>query len=394
MSQITQLPPASKIKSFFPLHRKCVVKVMLLLIQCIVRARTVCLYKCRAEVGAVLGRKDQKLNTVYTRLIRFFKIKSVDAFCVGITWLLIQLVGFQGCVYLVMDRSNWKIGKININVLFVGLLLPNGVFIPIIWEQLDKRGNSNEKERIHLMKRFGKVWFNHTGIQITLLADREFIGLKWIRFLLGLEWSFVIRLRYQDYLSFVAISLNKTFYKTECLIKRKVKKNGFFQTQIEIDGQKLYYTVFKNKGKRKGKKTKGDGFVILLSDFNDIRLISESYRKRWGIEVFFYHTKTNGFNLEDLNLTDLKKAQLMMGVVAVAYVLCILHGLDCKDTHKTYLLNYGKKKSKSISLFRKGYDNLKNIIHTLLELIRFMLKKLKPLPSNFSCSAKLVLKSV
>ncbi|MEZ4957462.1 MAG: hypothetical protein R2825_28145 [Saprospiraceae bacterium] len=27
-----------------------------------------------------------------------------------------------------------KIGKTNINVLFVGLLLPGGVFIPIIWE--------------------------------------------------------------------------------------------------------------------------------------------------------------------------------------------------------------------------------------------------------------------
>ena len=395
MSKITQLPPASKIKSFFPLHRKCVVKVMLLLIQCIFRARTVCLYKCRAEAGAVLGRKDLKLNTVYTRLIRFFKIKSIDAFCVGITWLIIQLVGFQGCVYMVMDRSNWKIGKININVLFVGLLLPNGVFIPIIWEQLDKRGNSNEKERINLMKRFSKVWLNHTGIQITLLADREFIGLKWIRFLLGIEWSFVIRLRYQDYLGFVAISLNKTIYKTEKLIARKVKKNGFFQTQIEIDGHKLYYTVFKNKGKRRGKKmTKADDYVILLSDFEDIKLISESYRKRWGIEVFFYHTKTNGFNLEDLNLTDLKKAQLMMGVVAVAYVLCILHGLDCKDAHKTYLLNYGKKKSKSISLFRKGYDNFKNTIHSLLELIRLMLKKLRPLPRNFSCSAKLILKSV
>ena len=394
MSKVTQLPPVSKIKSFFPLHRKCVVKVMLLLIQCIFRARTVCLYKCRAEAGAVLGRKDLKLHTVYTRLIRFFKIKSIDAFCIGITWLIIQLVGFQGGVYMVMDRSNWKIGKININVLFVGLLLPNGVFIPIIWEQLDKRGNSNQAERISLMKRFSKVWQNHTGIQITLLADREFIGLKWIRFLIKIEWSFVIRLRYQDYLSFVAIALNKTICKTERLIERKLKRNGFFQVCIEIDGKKLYYTVFPNTGKRKGKKTKGDQFVILLSDFSDLKRISQSYRKRWSIEVFFYHCKTNGFNLEDLNLTNLKKAQLMMGVVAVAYVLCILHGLKCQRTQKTYLLNYSRKKSKSISLFRKGYDNLKNIIHTLAELVQFIFKNLKPIPRNFSGKAKFILKSV
>jgi len=394
MSKITQLPPADKIKSFFPLHRKCVVKVMLLLIQCIIRCRTVCLYKCRAEAGAVLGRKDLKLHTVYTRLIRFFKIKSIDSFCVGITWLIIHLIGFEGSVYMAMDRSNWKIGKVNINVLFVGLLLPNGVFIPIIWEQLDKRGNSNEGERISLMERFSKVWINHTGIHITLLADREFIGLKWIKFLLGIGWSLVIRLRYQDYLGYVATALGKTIYKTERLIERKVRQNDFFQVCIEIDGKQLYYTVFKNTGKRKGKKTKGDQYVILLSDFSDIKLISESYRKRWGIEVFFYHCKTKGFNLEDLNLTNLKKAQLMMGLVAVAYVLCILHGLHCQRTQKTYFLKYGSKLSQSISLFRKGYDNLKNIVHTLVELIQFILKKLRPISRSFSQKRKLVLKSV
>lgn len=257
MSKNIQLPAVSKIKLFFPHHRKCVVKVLLLLIQCIHRGRTVCLYKCRAEAGSVLGRKDLNLHNVYTQFIRFFKMKGVDAFCIGISWLIIQLVGFQGCVFMVMDRSNWKIGKLNINVLFVGLLLPNGVFIPVIWEQLDKRGNSNEAERISLMKRFGKVWHNHTGLQITLLADREFIGLKWIGFLLELKWSFVIRLRYGDYVGHVAAALGKTVVKTQQLIERKVKRNGFFQACIEVEGQAVYYTVFPTRANERAKKTKG-----------------------------------------------------------------------------------------------------------------------------------------
>ncbi len=395
MRQPTQLPTASKIKLFFPLHRKCVVKVMLLLIQCILRCRTVNLNKCKAEAGAVLGRKDLKLHNIYTRFIRFFKIKSIDAFCIGITWVIIYLVGFEGTVYMAMDRTNWKIGKININVLFVGLLLPNGVFIPIIWKNLDKRGNSNQKERMDLMKRFRKVWHNHTDIQITLLADREFIGITWFTFIRKLNWGLVIRLRYQDYLGQVAQAIDKTVYKTERHIERKVKRNGFFQTQIELDGQKLFYTVFPNTGKRKD-KSKGNKYVILISDFEDLKLIAQAYRQRWGIEVCFYHCKSNGFNLEDLNLTNLLKAQLMMGIAAVAYVLCILNGLKCQRTKKVkvYLKNYNGKEARSISLFRLGYDELKSTVHLLKDLIRIILNWMKPVPLDFQTKAKLIFKSV
>lgn len=393
MRQPTQLPTASKVKSFFPLHRQCVIKVMLLLIQCIVRCRTVNLNKCKAEAGAVLGHKDLKLHNIYTRFIRFFKVKSVDGLCIGITWLIIYLVGFEVKVYLVMDRTNWKIGKININVLFVGLLLPNGVFIPIIWENLAKRGNSNQQERMDLMERLCKVWQHHVDFTITLLADREFIGKDWFSFIRKLNWSFVIRLRYQDYLSTVAIKLNKTIDKTERLIERKIKRNGFFQVEIELQGQKLFYTVFHNTGAR---KAKGDKYVILLSDFKDISQIKKAYSQRWGIEVYFYHCKSNGFNLEDLNLTQLPKAQLMMGVTAVAYVLCILNGLKCQRTKKVkiYLKDYKGKKARSISLFRLGYDELKSRVHSLRELIQFILKHLKPIAIDFKQNAKTILQSV
>jgi hypothetical protein len=393
MDRKSQLPSAGEIKSFFPLHRTCVVKVMLLLIQCILRGRTVNLNKCKTEAGAVLGCVDLKLHSVYTRFIRFFKIKNIDAFCIGITWLIIRLVGFEGGVYMVMDRSNWKIGDVNINVLFVGLLLPNGIFIPIIWENFDKRGNSNEAERINLMERFCKVWKDQTGLRITLLADREFIGKKWFAFLTELNWGFIIRLRYQDYLGEVAVSLNKTVYKTEQFIDRQVKRNGFFQTCIKLNGYECYYTVLPNTGARKGNK-KADRYVILISDFKELKLISEGYRKRWVIEVFFYHCKTNGFNLEDLNLTKLIKAQLMMGLVAVAYVLCILKGQQCQRTKEIYLKNYKGKKSKAVSIFRLGYDNLKNTIHIMVDFIRFIRFWLKPLPKKFKMTSKTLLKSV
>lgn len=179
----TQLPQIDEIKTFFPAVRKDVLKVFLLLVQCIIRSRTVCLYKCRAEAAIVLNRKDLKLDNVYKQFIRFFQMQWIDGFCVGIAWLIISLTGLHSQSFLVMDRTNWKIGKANINVLFVGLLLPNGAFIPIVWKALDKRGNSNTAEREALIRRFMKAWQPFPGIQLTVLADREFIGMEWFAYL-------------------------------------------------------------------------------------------------------------------------------------------------------------------------------------------------------------------
>jgi len=395
MRQPTKLPTADKIKLFFPNHRICVIKVMLLLVQCILRCRTVNLNKCKAEAGAVLGRDDLKLHNIYTRFIRFFKIKGIDAFCVGITWLIIYLIGFEGSVFMAMDRTNWKIGEKNINILAVGLLLPNGCFIPIIWKNLDKRGNSSEQERISLMERFVKIWQQQTQLQITLLGDREFIGRKWFNFLGGLKWNFVIRARQGDYLSDVAKAINKINIKTQRHIARQVTKYGYFQAEIELEGQKVFYTVFRNTAKRK-KNAKEDKYVILISNFSGVEAIREAYYLRWGIEVYFFHCKTNGFNLEDLNLSNLAKAQLMMGLAAIAYVISMLYGLQCQRAKKVkvYLKDYNGKKYRSVSLFRLGYDELKSTIHTLKDLIQLILKWLKPIPRNFKTTAKLILKSV
>lgn len=388
---ITQLPPVGEITRFFPIHRKCVVKVFILLIQCILRSRTVCLYKCRSELGAVLGKKDIKLHTAYTRLIRFFKIKNIDAFCIGIIWLIIHLIGFQGAVYMSMDRTNWKIGKSNINVLFIGLLLPNGIFIPILWQLYNKRGNSSEMERCQLIERFFKVWQNYTGLEITILGDREFIGAQWFGFMVQVGFSFVIRARWQDYWGEVSIALNKTIANTEKYMLNRIKREGYFQTSIMLEGNLLYYTMFPNTSKRQNKK---DKWMILISDKKDLDWISNSFRRRWSIEVFFYHCKTNGFNLEDLNLTNLLKAQLMMGLTAICYVLSIIKGVNCLKKEKMYFKNYKIKRSQAISLFRLGYDNLKNVIHTVKDLIDFMRNELPYIPIWKSYLWKINLQSV
>lgn len=368
----TELPSIDKIKAFFPKHRICLVKVLLLLLATIMESRTVNLNKCKSKVGKATGKKDGKLPTIYTRFIRFFKMRSVDTFCIGITLLIMSLLELEGAAHLVIDRTNWEIGEKKVNVLCLGLLLPNKVFIPVIWEILNKKGNSSEKERKALLKRFQEAWPGSTAHPLMLLGDREFVGAGWFSWMVSNSLSFVIRLRWQDYFGLSAAACGTTVFKLEQKIRRKVLANGFFQCALTIEGHIFYMTVFPNTAKRraKAKPNPGDDFVVLLSPFKNVKEISQNYRKRWGIEVFFRHVKQNGFNLEDLNLKNQQKVQLMFGVVAIAYCICIRQGL------KEAVINPQKTKkhgSKAVSQFRNGYDNLQNFVHNLNDLIQYMI---------------------
>jgi hypothetical protein len=363
-----QLPAVGEIKRFFPKHRQCVVKVLILILECLIQSGTVNLNKCKTKAGIVTGQKGQKLPTVYTRFIRFFKMQHRDAFCLGITLLILSITHLSGTAYLVIDRTNWDIGQQRINVLCLGLLLPNGLFIPVLWENLAKKGNSNTQERLNLLKRFQGIWPDSQKRTFTLLADREFIGLDFFVWMVGHHLSFVIRLRWQDYFGLVAATCDLTVAKLESKIKRKVKENGFFQASFNYKNQTFYFTVLPNNAKRraKAKPNAGDDFVVLVSIEKQIDKISQDYRKRWGIEVFFRHAKKNGFNLEDLNLKEQQKVQLLVGIVAIAYCLSIRKGLIQEQQRPLKIKKHG---AKAVSTFRIGLDNLVNEVHSYYDMI-------------------------
>lgn len=52
----------------------------------------------------------------------------------------------KGRWLLCLDRTNWKYGQTNINILVLAVAV-KGVAIPLFWTMLDKQGNSNTKER-------------------------------------------------------------------------------------------------------------------------------------------------------------------------------------------------------------------------------------------------------
>jgi hypothetical protein len=206
------LTNSDKIKQYFPKHSTNAVEKLLLLINCIIQSRTVCLYKCRDKMAAMrTPAKQVKAGSNYMRLIRFFKIKFMEEFIEGICQLLIHTAQIEK-EYLILDRSNWKIGTKNVNLLTIGGLWQHA-FLPLQWLQLDKRGNSNTADRKKLLDHLIRLfeWAGKTVKGLILLADREFIGSAWLEYLVAKEISFVIRLRENMYGELTTATGKKNF---------------------------------------------------------------------------------------------------------------------------------------------------------------------------------------
>ena len=65
--------------------------------------------------------------------------------------LIFKLLPQKDDLTLVIDKTNWKFGSKNINILMLGVSYKNVAF-PFMFKMLDKQGNSNTDERIELLK--------------------------------------------------------------------------------------------------------------------------------------------------------------------------------------------------------------------------------------------------
>jgi len=200
----------NKFKTFMPDHSKAVVKTFFAIVECILKLRTVSLYKCKDKMAGVTGKTDVQNMSHYKQLLRFFNINCVEKFCEGIFSIIISMLGIESKL-LVLDRTNWKTGKKNINLLTLGVLFHN-CFIPLCWQQLDKRGNSNFDERKILMEKFIAIWerIGKSIKEMVIVADREFIGPLWLSYLHQRELFFVFRLRENMYFELCASLGKKT----------------------------------------------------------------------------------------------------------------------------------------------------------------------------------------
>lgn len=84
-------------------------------------------------------------DSCYKRIQRFFRFLTFDPFTVAS--MVITLFGLKNKqLKLALDRTNWKFGRIDINILML-TVAHKGIALPLMWSCLKKKGTlilSNE----------------------------------------------------------------------------------------------------------------------------------------------------------------------------------------------------------------------------------------------------------
>lgn len=293
-------------------------------------------HKC--SLGFV-GKANQ--DSVCRRIRNFLGNFSFDL--LDVTSALICMCNIAGPFDLALDRTNWKFGKKDINLLVLTVIVSPTFAIPLIWVALPKQGNSNSCERIDLIGKF----INRYGVSkiASLTADREFIGKNWIDFLMKNKILFFIRIKGNRLVEWGDSKwrLDKFFNHL------KVKQTRYIEK--EIDGYNLYFA---------GTRSVDGELVIVMCSRNLRNSILKKYKQRWTIELMFKHFKSNGFNMEDIHLRDPQRIEKLLAVIASALTISYLVGKMEETIRPTAF----KKTVKSpiYCTFRRGYDKLRKLL--------------------------------
>ena len=318
------------------------VETLALIVVAMVGARTVNLSHLAAErPGPAL------IASTYRRLQRFFQHVRL-----GPDWaapITAELAGLRGrrAWYLALDRTQWRIGAREVNFLVLAAVTRR-FRVPLLWTVIPGRGNSSTRQRIALMRRYLRL-FDLSTIHL-LLADREFIGRDWTDFLCENNIPFAIRLR------------------GDLRITTEDGHELTLQARLHWRQRGKHFTGWLGTGRDRGShrlsfaaKPLPSGEWLIIATNQPPRFALDAYRKRWAIECLFGDAKTRGLNLEDTRLTDPRKLDLLMGLVALALAWAARAARDLLGPR------WPKRKAHGYlakSWFRTGFDQIRHLLRS------------------------------
>ena len=274
----------------------------------------------------------------YRRLQRFFSEVHFDYD--SIARLIMFIFDFEDeSYYLTLDRTNWKYGKSDLNILTLAIAY-KGAAIPIYWLILNKKGNSNQRERIALLSRFIHR-FNRHSIR-SILGDREFIGQDWWRWLTVQSIPFIMRMKKNQHYKIKGKSrpVEHLFRTLQAGESRVLRKTRF------VSHQHVYLSAL---------RLETGELLILASNRYEFKSF-EIYAKRWEIETLFQCLKGRGFNMESTRITDYRRIKKVVALLAISYCWAMKTGEWRHDHIKKLRLKSHHRMEKS--LFRYGLDFL------------------------------------
>ena len=363
---------------------------LLLVCACILAVGSTNLSRAAKRMSKILD-EPLKYDTAYSRLKRFFQSGNTEGIFKFVCVLVINTFAQSPECYLLLDRTNWKLGKLHINLLVVGLLYRD-VFIPLVWLDLGRAGNSNCKQRLDLMDKLVSWWaLSDVAMpQLHIAGDREFIGFDWFKglelrsilFVMRIPASFKLQLWFNGKIKDRKLGLK--------IIQRYLFASGKDSVEAVLMAEYIVrLTVCENDSSR-GKAA----YIFLFTNMDNMQEASKFYRKRYKIEICFKHLKKCGLCLEDTSMEGQHKMDLLFAVLTLIYAMAIQKGIlhfENIEPQQTKMF-YDPKPyiAPTKSVFMKGFeilwDNIfsfEEFTHELLQLVKWIAKQQNPLYQHF-----------
>lgn len=296
-----------------------------------------------AELATAFGGKAHT-DSHTKRIHRFFRHYQINTAQIAKT--VVALMNIPEPWVLSLDRTQWQFGACVFNILTLSVV-HEGVAFPLVWCILDKKGNSNVDERAELFNEF--VFRFGTRQLACLTADREFVGKDWVTYLLGEpNTPFRLRIRANHKLDDGRQSLRASVVFQDL----QVGQTKILKQPRLLWGHKLYIAALRLE----------DGELLIVATQIRPDCAIADYAQRWGIETLFGIFKTRGFCLESTHLTDAERLSKLLALLSLALCWVILTGEWLNHIKPLKLKKHGRKAK---SIFRYGFDHLRNIVLNL-----------------------------
>lgn len=343
---------------------KNTLKNTIIVSQSILHAGTVNLNKVKNSVPHVRASTQYTAHADYKLLTRYFDqgkllsdsdrqqyerlMQGIRTLC----WLVLfersKRLKAKHLKYLLLDGTKWDWGEETIHLMTLCVLV-NDVAIPIWWEDLGKAGHSSQEERIAVLQ---QAMSQYQLAGMTLLADREYIGKDWFKYLSDKGLYFVLRVKEGIYHAEINAASGPTWSQLQQVATQK-ERGKKISKRVRIGEVDMHYIILKNP-----RPDAEDELIYLLSNRNSPTEAARLYQWRWQIEVCFKHLKSNGVNLEAMNVEGKEKRHLMMAIAVFVYILAIREGLlkECREGIRWVLDKASGFEYRAVSVFLKGMD--------------------------------------
>lgn len=288
---------------------------------------------------AFSGHAKEESN--YKRLQRF--LREFEMPYAELALFIVKVLGVAGPYTLALDRTNWKVGAVDLNILMLSIVY-RGVGIPVVWTVLSKAGNSDTSERTTVIE----IFLDLFGAQniACLLGDREFVGREWFRFLKKHRIKFQMRLHKN---TLVRNGRGQYAHAWRLFCRTRINCPLVIPEARKMWGMELYLSGCRLKD--------GEYLILVSSEFCEKP--HEQYCKRWGIESLFGALKSRGFNLEDTHLKDAERLSRLLGLLALAFTWAFVVGHWQASVKELKLKKHGYPPK---SIFRRGHNILCRLV--------------------------------